>query len=264
MNSLHDLQTRFRRAVFQRDDTAVADAVVADGPGVAPRLDIYRRNAFGNLADALAAIFPVVRKLVGEEFFRYAAREYIALHPSTSGDLNDFGTAFPDFLARFEPAAALAYLPDTARLEWLVHEAYFAAEIPSAPMLLAGIAPERSADVRFELHPSVRRFVSAFPVDRIWQVNQDGYVGDDTVDLALGGVRLLIRREHGVIELETLDAGEWELLDAVAVGASFGDACVAVLLAVPEFDVAAALQRFVGSGVIVGAALAPAEWEEAP
>jgi hypothetical protein len=255
MNSLHDLQARFRRAVFRRDDAAIADAIVDAAPGVAPRLDVYRRNAFGNLADALAAIFPVVRKLVGEEFFRYAAREYITRQPSTSGDLNDFGTVFADFLARFEPAAALPYLPDTARLEQLVHEAYFAAEPARAPAILSGVAPERFADLRFRLDPSVRRFTSAFPVDRIWQVNQDGYTGDDTVDLGLGGVRLLIRREHGVIELEALDAGEWALLDALAAGETFGDACVAALLAGPEFDVAAALQRFIGGGVIVGATL---------
>ena len=68
----------------------------------------------------------MVEKLVGEGFFRYAASQFIRQYPSKSGDLNEFGYEFPEFLETFEPAAKLNYLPDVARLELAYHEAYYA------------------------------------------------------------------------------------------------------------------------------------------
>ena len=52
-------------------------------------------------------------------------------------------------------------------------------------------APDNDDDSRLYLHPASRLLASDYPVFRIWQVNQAGYVGEDTVDLAMGGVRLL-------------------------------------------------------------------------
>jgi hypothetical protein len=252
MSALHDLQARFRDAVFGRDDARVADAIAAGAPGPAARLAVYRRNAFGNLAGALEAIYPVVYKLVGGDFFRYAAGEFIAHAPSHSGDLNDYGLGFADFLAGFAPAAELVYLPDTARLEWLVHETYFAADrAPLDPRRFAVVPPAHFAALHLRLHPAVRRFQSPFPVHRIWQVNQDGYGGDTTVDLRTGGVRLLIRRDDGVIEFDLLDAGTWQLLEAIAAGATLGDAVAAALAVAPETDVAALLHRLVTTGAVV-------------
>ena len=68
-------------------------------------------------------MYPTVEQLVGAPFFRYAAHEFILAHPSKSGNLHDFGEDLPGFLAGFEPARALAYLPDCARLEWAWHRA---------------------------------------------------------------------------------------------------------------------------------------------
>src|SRR5450432_3798169 len=51
------------------------------------RLAIYRGNIAANAARALAAIYPIVFKLVGNEFFAALARAYSRQHPSVSGDL---------------------------------------------------------------------------------------------------------------------------------------------------------------------------------
>ena len=58
-------------------------------------------------------------------------------HPSRSGDLNDYGEDFADFLADYPHARELSYLPDVARLEWLVQIVYYAADAPT---------PDLSAD----------------------------------------------------------------------------------------------------------------------
>lgn len=247
MSSLRNVQARFRAAIFRRDDALVASAIVSGDPGIPWRLDVYRRNAFGNLADALAAIYPVVRKLVGAEFFRHATGEFIARTPSRSGDLNDYGADFPGFLAGYAPVAGLPYLPDTARLEWLVHEAYFAADRPA--VLPATSSPEELATWRLQLHPTVRRFESPYPVHRIWQVNQDGGDDDATVNLDEGGARLLIHRAAGEVVIEPLDIGVWTLLDAIAAGRTVADACAAALRAAPSNDLAAFLPHLLRAGI---------------
>src|SRR2546423_667622 len=79
-----------------------------------PPWDVYRRNVLANLRGALAATYPVVARLVGSAFFDEAARRYALACPSASGDLNDYGASFADFLERYEQARSLAYLPDVA------------------------------------------------------------------------------------------------------------------------------------------------------
>ncbi|HSS29308.1 MAG TPA: DNA-binding domain-containing protein, partial [Usitatibacter sp.] len=121
-----------------------------------PGIAIYRRNLFANLGNALAATYPVVQRLVGDAFFREAARQYVLAHPSHSGDLNDYGASFAGFLARYPHAATLAYLADVARLEWACHESYGAPD--AAPFDLADLARVGADDyprIRFQLHPSV-------------------------------------------------------------------------------------------------------------
>jgi len=51
-------------------------------------LEVYRNNYRGNLHDALAGAYPVIRQLVGDEFFRYMARKFIEQYPSRSGNLH--------------------------------------------------------------------------------------------------------------------------------------------------------------------------------
>src|SRR4249920_487482 len=53
------------------------------------RLALYRGNVHAAWEKALANAYPVVRALVGEEFFGGLARAYGRAHPSNSGDLNE-------------------------------------------------------------------------------------------------------------------------------------------------------------------------------
>ena len=91
---------------------------------------VYRASVLSNFRAALAATYPVVRRLVGEAFFDEAARRFALANASRSGDLNEYGTEFPEFLAVYPHAASMAYLPDLARLEWARHEC---GQAPQAP-----------------------------------------------------------------------------------------------------------------------------------
>ncbi|MCP5159279.1 MAG: putative DNA-binding domain-containing protein [Gammaproteobacteria bacterium] len=253
MLALHESQQRFAAAVFGEDSGDFERHIHTLGLTGAQRLQVYRNNTRLSLTGALGAVYPVVQRLVGEGFFEYAAAQYIAYDPSRSGDLHRFGGSFATFLETFEPATELCYLPDMARLEWACHEVFHAERHPPLdPSALATVSAERQGELRFKLHPATRFVESAFPVLRIWQVNQDDYNGDLAVQLDEGGIKLLVfRNENLDIELQPLPEGEFHLLRTLVEGGDFATACEQAMTVQPDFDLPAGFRRHVLQGVLV-------------
>lgn len=254
MPGLHELQADFCANIFDRRNCDhIVDSIRANGLTPERRVQVYRNNVYTSLTEALRAVHPVVHKLVGDRFFRYAASEYITRYPSTSGDLHDFGNQFHEFLAEFAPAQSLSYLPDVALFEWYYHEVYHAAEHgPLELSQLAQVSTDRFADLKLQLHPAARLLRSEFPVLKIWQVNQDDYAGDQSVDLDEGGDYLLIMRPAFEIEFHRLDRSDYTLLEALARGDVLSVAVDSVLTMEPDFELRQALIHFVQTKTLVG------------
>lgn len=252
MPALPELQRAFAAGVFTDEAAAIARHI-HDGRFPAARyLQVYRNNVFENLANALKAVYPVVERLVGAGFFGYAADGYIRHQPPTSGNLHDFGDSFAEFLSNFEPARELVYLPDVARLEWAWHRAFHAAEhAPLAIERLAAVPSEQYGKLCFKLHSSAQLIASDYPILRIWQVNQPEYADDIAVNLTDGGARLLVARPALEVVIESLSAGDDALLRAFTAGQHFEAASAMALAAQPDYDLAAALRRYVASAVII-------------
>jgi len=243
MSSLATLQREFMAALF--DDSEVRS------PGIA----VYRRNVQSNLHDALAATYPVVRRLVGEGFFREAARRYSRESPSRSGDLNEYGAQFAAFLASYPHASALPYLADVARLEWACHECLHAADTGLLDFAALGrVDARRHGEIRFQLHPAVRLVRSPHPIGAIRAANLSG--GDASVSEA-GPDHLVVARSDGEVRVARVDAREWDFLAALARGAAFEEASAAYG-AEDGAALTGALARAVESGVITAFALAEA------
>jgi hypothetical protein len=235
-----------------RTQSEFIDALfAAPGAALSPGLEIYRRNVLSNLAGALAAAFPVVRRLVGDAFFEEAAACFARASPSRSGDLHEYGGAFDAFLEGYAPARVLAYLPDVARLEWACHESQYAVDAPPLDFVtLGGVAPDRLGELRFTLHPAARLLRSAHPVVAIWDANQPER--DGTPRRVAGPDCVVVQRAHRSVRVERVDAGEWELLAALADGASLEQASAALAPDEAERVLATSLARFVREGVICG------------
>ena len=256
MPSLRELQLDFAAAVFDADLVpGVAAAIQGHGMAAEARHGIYRNNVFHNYREALRDVYPVVERLVGEEFFGFAADRYIPLQPSHHGNLHCFGGAFGDFLDAFPPAAGLPYLGDVARLEWSMHESFHAADHPAMALeRLAAVPPEGLPLLTFTLHPACRLIESRFPIHRIWQANQPGNAADEAIDLGAGGVGLLVRRRDYAVELESLEAAEFALLRVFAAGRPLCDALQAAQAEAPDFSLESALLRRIGDAVVVDCA----------
>jgi len=198
---------------------------LADLYGEAPlaeRAAIYRRNLFANLGDALGAAYPVVRRLVGEAFFSEAADRFARAHPSTSGDLHRYGDAFAAFLEGYEPARALGYLPDVARLEWAVARAFHAADARAFDFAaLAAIPEDARGAIGLALQPAATLLQSDYPITAIWEANQPDR--DGTPARAEGADRVLVYREGFAVHVRALSTDEWELLSALARGGTLGE-----------------------------------------
>ena len=241
--SLARLQGDFLEAILAREEPADA------------RLAVYHRSVRANQDAALASAYPVVRRLVGDAFFGEAAARYAQAFPSRSGDLHAYGSAFALFLAQYEHARDLAYLPDVARLEWAVHESRHAARGGSFDYERLGRVPaERLGVVRIALRPCVRLVSSIHPVLAIWEANQEGR--DGTPDRA--GAELVAVRSDPAFEVRpvAVGAGEWALLEAFAQGASLAEA--AAECERRSLELQAALARLVALDVLDGFHSGPA------
>lgn len=256
---LPELQEAMRRGILGEPPAALIERIGGQGLDPAARLQIHRNNMIISLTEALRTTFPVVTRLVGEHFFDFAAARFIRSAPPRQPRLADYGAGFAAFLAEFEPATTLPYLPDVARLEWAVNEAYNASdEVPLAPAALVDLAPERYPALRMTLHSSCRFVSSIYPIKRIWLVNQPEAPEDGTIDLAAGGVQLLVMRREFEVAIVELDAAEHDFLMALDAGRSIEAAYGDAFAKDQAFDLAAALGRQFARGSF-GKAIPPAQ-----
>lgn len=252
MNDLNETQRRFTDYVLRNKRLDLAEQGIKDNQLTAQqRLGIYRNNTQLGLTEALRDGYPVVNKLVGNEFFNHLARSFIQRFPPKAGCLLSYGGNFADFIAQFQPAAGLPYLPDTARLEWLWHEAFHEAGANALDIsTLATVKPEAYANLGFKLHPCARFLASNYPVLRIWQTNQNDYVGDSRVNLDEGGCSLLLYRPALEVELIPLNEAEYLFLTLLAMQMTLNQAVEQVLLKEPNFAVQAVLQHWLTKGLL--------------
>ena len=253
MPSLHDLQQRFADAVFS--STVATDFVAGSEAFARDRIAIYRRTILANYRKALAASYPVVKRLTGATFFHDAVDTFVRAHPSRSGDLNIYGGELGEFLAAYPPASHLPYLRDVARLEWSIDEAQRASDAPCVPeavlAALATVTPERLPSLRLALHPSCRLLASPYPILRIWRTNQPDYAGDDRVMLEEGADTLLVRRGPDGVSIERIVPGTHAWLAALQRDAMLGASIESAQDADATFDFGGALREHIAAGTII-------------
>jgi len=253
MPELGRLQETFAAALADASLASRATELFRGAPEEAiERLAVYRGNAVANTKKALANAYPIVVKIVGQEFFEGLAREYLRRHPSTSGDLNAFGEYFADFVAAFRHTQDLPYLPDVARMEWLAHRAHYAKDAEPFDIRRLKSIPEAAWNrVRPVLAPGCALLHSRWPLARIWEVHQDGYAGEFSVDLESGPQRILVHRPRFRVQVAPLSPGAYRFVQGAAGGSSISTALQVAMAEEQEFDFPAALCAWVEAAVIV-------------
>ncbi len=190
-------------------------------------LSVYRNNSTRALIDALASNYPAVRRLVGEDWFANAASVYVGTAPPYARTLVGYGESFPDFLAHTPPEACTpAYLADVARLDRAWLDAHLAAdERALAPEELKDLCGDDLATLHFRLHASARLIEIEWTVYDIWAANHETPGDADAPCVAAPGAQaVLVWRPDTEVVHRLLSVGEATFLDAIAGGASLGQA----------------------------------------
>ena len=224
--ALARFQDAFAQALLSPEARPAAEIAVL---AAQPALAVYRNTVMKGCIDALQANYPAVARLVGEEWFRAAAAVYARETLPANPTLLRYGASFPDFLARFEPAAELPYLPGVARLDRYWSEAHTAPDEDALdPAAVARLAPEALAGTVLHPHPATRwAWFADAPIYTIWSCNRAD--GAPATDLDWRSEGALIVRPRDAVEWVALDAAGCAFLDACAAGGTLAGAAQAAL-----------------------------------
>lgn len=247
----HDLsgwQAEFSASLLDPGLPAPGNLIGPSGKPAGNRFSIYRNNIAVSLVDALQAGFPVVAKLVGEDFFRAMAREYIRSEIPRTPVLLEYGRGFPDFIAAFTPAQQIPYLADVARAELCWTESYHARDAMSLLSLEGADISEESIGLsRCILHPSMRLLSSEYPVGAIWA----GHQGEQcSPPEEWNSERIMFLRPEGEVHLHFLDSGEFRFVERLAGCDTVEDAALAAISDFSGFDPGAALVKLLKIGAL--------------
>jgi hypothetical protein len=217
-----------------------------------PGFAVYRNTVVTGCIDALAANYPAVVRLVGDEWFRAAAAVHVRRAPPSHPCLFDYGDGFAEFLAAFAPAAGLPYLPDIARLDRLWTEAHLAAdEPPLDASRVAALAPGELARTVLAPHASARwAWFDRNPTWSIWRHARAGTPPDEgaVFEPAWQAEGALLVRAGDAVEAVEARRGDCVFLDACAAGQTLAECAAAALAADPGVDLAATMARLMRAG----------------
>ncbi len=216
MTTLAQWQARLAGAIDgQPDDAVRAAAHPVPGLDTAIGCEVYRASSRGARALALADVYPVSRRLLGEQSFDGLVREFVRRESSTGPDLNRFGAGFAGFIdyvvLTHEAFAALPWLGELVALEWACHNIYYAPE--DLPLDLELLGSADAAELLARPAAAVAWLHMHWPVHVIWAAHRDS---DDppTMQIEPGNWYLVVDRHGFQARVQVVEAPLWKLLDA--------------------------------------------------
>ncbi len=249
VGSEREYRARFAAALLDRSSDA-------HPPGLderaARRFRVYRNNVHGALIGALADAYPVVRRLVGEDFFAAMAREFFLSETARGPSLALYGAGFADFVDQFAPAASVAYLADVARLERARLESLHAADAEALDASALPNEGDQLVHARFAPHPAARLVASRHPIVSIWLANQHD---EAAVSITAASEHALVTRPAREVHVLQLDEPGGAFAHALMQGATVQSAYTSATAIAVDFDVAAVFSRLLQAGAFADATI---------
>jgi len=216
--------------------TEAPDMFEGEQDQILAALAVYRNNVRSSLSRVLGDTFPVVKQLVGDEFFKFLAHEYYHAHPPTSRMVVRYGDQLPSFLEGFKPVENYPYLPDVARIEILHLQAYHAADaVLMRPDKIMAQAGDDIASLKFGFHPSLSLFSSDHAAASVWRAHQPATL-QPMSSVHHGGEHAIIARIHNSVTIRVLTRGVYLALRALSLQHTLEEAVGIALDADEEFD----------------------------
>lgn len=257
MSKLAGVQGDFQAYLLRGSEAVTAHVMGSARVPLQTRLGIYAGAYRSRLAEALAANYPALAKLLDADFDALAS-EYVRTHDSPFFSIRHYGDELAHLLEAHENYAAAPVLAQLARWEWAMTHVFDAADAqPLTHATLARVPPEQWAQLRFQWHPSVQRLAFNWNVPQLWQALTDDTERPPTA-FSHTPTQWLVWRQELTSYFRSLPPTEAALLDAARNGWPFGELCALLCdeLGDAQAPVQAAtlLRGWVDSGLISGAA----------
>ncbi|MEZ6964234.1 MULTISPECIES: HvfC/BufC family peptide modification chaperone [Aeromonas] len=206
-----------------------AEGLLGEAKGIVPHissrlfsaesvLQVYRNHFILSLGEVLTSSYPAVKAMVGEAFFAAAARGFVLAEPLEEGSVMHYGAGFADWLAALPTTAALPWLGELARFEWLLERgSLLPLDSRSWPADRIASLSERDWERLVCLPASdLLLMASDYPVLDLWQMAIHERAEVTALD-APAWLALKKQPDCRVMPL-SLAVGEWSLLQACLTG----------------------------------------------
>lgn len=217
-------------------------------------LAAYRSNGHELAQRALAAAYPAVAQLLGDDNFGALARSLWTAHPPARGDVAQWGG---ELAAHVEGLPGLIveepFMADVARVEWLLHRAASAADTALDAASLQLLTTRDPSAFTLVLCPGASCVASAWPVASIVNAHVAGEPSLDEAGRRLRDGRAetaLVWRQGLKPQVRLAGPGEADFISALQEKRSLADS----LEAAPALDFGQWLAPAVQSGLLVAAA----------
>lgn len=218
-------------------------------------LDIYRNNYRTALVEALRSTFERTERLVGPDSFARAAAHHLITHPPSSWTLDLAGEGFAETCAELfanDPEVA-----ELAWLEWAMHCAFVVRDIDplSAEGFMAAaqnFGEEEWTLLRFDFAPGLTVRPVKHDLKQLWSSLAEEE-GDATIAPNPSTLSLVVWRERERPVFLLVPEAEGSALSSMMEGATYGQACDAMLAEVGEEAVemaGAMLRRWLTEGMV--------------
>lgn len=206
------------------------------------RLEIYNRQYWFRVIDAVSEDYPALQALLGTRKFNAMILSYLKDTPSTSFTLRDLGASLPGWL-KINPQHAGARLKlalDVAALEWAYVEAFDRATLP--PMVESDLLGLSEVS-RLQLQPHLQLLQLCYPVDElVLAVHQERSAADIVSNAVVerrrkvqprlptmlrASVHLAVHRYDNSVYYRRLEPEAFALLAGLQQGLFLGEAIAA-------------------------------------
>ncbi|MBI1361419.1 MAG: DUF2063 domain-containing protein [Alphaproteobacteria bacterium] len=248
MRSLSAFEEALRAAI--KGDAAVLAPWLA---GHSDGLSVYRNTVMKGAVDALAATYSTVVQMVGETWFRAAAREYATAHPPTEPSLMRYGAGLPDWLSAFPPAQDTPWLGLVAQIDQMWWEAYFAADAGVlGPNALAELTTNDLETTGVVLNPAMRLARFGQTLASLWLVHQGPRPPEGDLAIEDRPERLLIWRAGQEVKTDLIGPATHAFLATLGDGGSLMAAAEAAFSTEPDAALPDIMAQCVARGLFVG------------
>lgn len=223
MSHLAKLQSDFQAYLMDENKGAAFKKQIINDKkvGVKKRLGIYYDAYRLRIIEALCNVYPHLKNLLGDDLFDKTARAYIDLYPSTYRNMRWVGGEMSAYLCKSLPQHPIA--AELATFEWSLGLAFDAEDAPILTLQdLAEIPPENWADLRFKLQPSVQLLALKWNVLLVWQA-----LNTEETPPAAAQINepCVVWRKDFNAHYRSLEVAEFQAIQQVMAGASFGELC---------------------------------------